>query len=68
MVRCKESEDMSEIEKTYTLEQLSEKLNWHKSSLRVILIKMNVDPDIAIEEEDAAAVAEKLRKAWPVGK
>lgn len=54
--------------KTYTLEQLSEKLNWHKSALKVILRKMNVDPDILIEEEDAAAVAEKLRKPWPVGK
>jgi len=59
---------MSETEKTYTLEQLSEMLNWHKSALKVILRKMNIDPDIPIEDEDAAAVAEKLRKAWPIGK
>jgi hypothetical protein len=54
--------------KTYTLDQLSEKLNWHRSALKVILRKMNVDPEVPIEEEDAAAVAEKLKKAWPVGK
>jgi len=59
---------MSETEKTYTLEQLSEMLNWHKNSLKVMLRKMNIDPDVPIEDEDAAAVAEKLRKAWPVGK
>ena len=54
--------------KTYTLEELSEKLNWHKSALKVILRKMNVDPEVPIEEEDAAAVAERLKKVWPVGK
>ena len=59
---------MSETEKTYTLEQLSEMLNWHKAALKVTLRKMNIDPDIPIEYEDAAAVAERLRKAWPVGK
>jgi hypothetical protein len=53
--------------KTYTLDELSEKLNWHKSALKVILRKMNIDPDEPIEDEDCAAVAEKLRKAWPVG-
>lgn len=53
--------------KTYTLDQLSEKLRWHKAALKVILRKMNVDPEIPIEEEDAAAVAEKLKKVWPVG-
>jgi len=43
-------------------------LNWHKAAIKVILRKMDVDPDLPIEEEDAEALAEKLRKPWPVGK
>jgi len=54
--------------KTYTLDQLSTMLNWHKAAIKVILRKMDVDPDLPIEEEDAEALAEKLRKPWPVGK
>jgi len=54
--------------KTYTLDQLSTMLNWHKAAIKVTLRKMDIDPDLPIEEEDAAALAERLRKAWPVGK
>jgi antitoxin component HigA of HigAB toxin-antitoxin module len=53
--------------RTYTLDELSIKLNWHAQALKVILRKMNIDPDEPIEDEDCAAVAAQLRKAWPVG-
>ena len=58
---------MSDNRNTYTLDELSTKLNWHTQSLKVILRKMNIDPSEPIEDEDCAAVAAKLKKAWPVG-
>ena len=51
--------------KTYTLDEVAELLSWHKSALKVMLRKMNIDPDEPIEEEDAAALAARLKKAWP---
>lgn len=57
---------MSEPEKkTYTLDELAKLINWHKASLKVFLRKMNVDPDELIEEEDAAALATRVRRPWP---
>lgn len=50
---------------TYTLDELSELLNWHRAALKVMLRKMNIDPDEPIEEEDASAVAARLKKKWP---
>ena len=58
---------MSDNRNTYTLDELSKKLNWHAQSLKVILRKMDIDPNEPIEDEDCAAVAAKLKKAWPVG-
>ena len=55
---------MSE-QKTYTLEELSKLLTWHKHALKVIARKMNIDPSIPIEEADAEAIAKKLKKEWP---
>lgn len=52
-------------ERTYTLDELSELVSWHKAAIKVILRKMNIDPDEPIEEVDAAALAAKLRKPWP---
>lgn len=53
--------------KTHTIEELSELLNWHKAALKVVLRKMNIDPDEPIEDEDAEAVAAKLKRKWPPG-
>lgn len=52
-------------QKTYTLDELANLLKWHKAAIKVIFRKMNVDPDEPIEEEDAAALAVRLKKEWP---
>lgn len=51
--------------KTYTLDELAGLLNWHQAALKVILRKANIDPNEPIEEEDAAFVADKLKRKWP---
>ena len=56
---------MSESERTYTLDELAGLVNWHKAAVKVTLRKMNIDPNLPIEEVDAAALAAKLRKPWP---
>lgn len=55
---------MSE-QKTYTLHELAELINWHEAALKVIARKMNIDPSEPIEEEDAAALAAKVKRPWP---
>jgi len=52
-------------ERTYTIAELSELINWHEASLKVMARKMNIDPSEPIEEEDAAALAKKVRRPWP---
>jgi len=52
-------------ERTYTLEELEKLLSWNKHALKVVARKMDIDPDEPIEEEDAAALAEKLKRPWP---
>lgn len=56
---------VTEEAKTYSLDELADLLKWHKAAIKVILRKMNIDPDEPIEEIDAAALAAKLRKTWP---
>ena len=51
--------------KTYTLEELANLLNWHKAALKVIARKLNIDPTIPIEDIDAEAIAEKIKRPWP---
>jgi hypothetical protein len=58
---------MPEI-KTYTLDQLSTMLSWNKHALKVVARKMDIDPAEPIEEEDAAALAARLKRPWPVEK
>jgi hypothetical protein len=55
---------MPEI-KTYTLDQLSTMLSWNKHALKVVARKMDIDPAEPIEEEDAAALAARLKRPWP---
>lgn len=52
-------------ERVFTLDELAGLLSWHKAALKVMLRKMNVDPDEPVEEIDAAALAERLKKPWP---
>jgi len=51
--------------RTYTLHELAELINWHEAALKVIARKMNIDPNEPIEEEDAEALAKKVKRAWP---
>ena len=51
--------------KTYTLHELAELIKWNPSAIKVIARKLNIDPDEPIEEEDAAAIAKRVRRAWP---
>ncbi len=50
---------------TYTLDELSTLINWHAAALKVIARKLNIDPNEPIEEEDAAAIAAKVKRPWP---
>jgi len=52
-------------EKTYTLEELSQLLKWNKHALKVVARKLDIDPDEPIEDIDAAAIAERIKRQWP---
>lgn len=56
---------MPDSNKTYTLQELAELIRWNPSAIKVIARKLNIDPDEPIEEEDAAAIAKRVRRAWP---
>ena len=51
--------------KTYTLDELSDLLGFHKAKVKVVLRKLFIDPDELIEEEDAELAAQKFRRPWP---
>jgi hypothetical protein len=50
---------------TYTLEELAKLLTWNKHALKVVARKLNIDPNLPIEDIDAEAIADKLKRQWP---
>ena len=56
---------MSENEKTYSLEELSDKVNFNKAFVKVVLRQIDIAAGEPISELDASRVAEKLKRAWP---
>jgi hypothetical protein len=52
-------------ERTYTIQELAELIRWNPAAIKVIARKLNIDPAEPIEEEDAAAIAKRVRRAWP---
>lgn len=51
--------------KTHTLEELAKLLTWNKHALKVVARKLNIDPNEPIEDVDAEAIANKLKRPWP---
>lgn len=50
--------------KTYTLQEVADKVRFHKAMVKVVAIKLHIDPNVPIEEEDAIAIATKLKRKW----
>lgn len=51
--------------KTYTLDEIAKILKWHKAAIKASLSKMGVDIKKPISEQDAQALAIRMRKTWP---
>ena len=54
-----------EVIQTYGLRELAKLLNWNPAHCKVILKQLGADPTEPIDEELAAQVAQKIRRAWP---
>lgn len=54
--------------KTYSVDELCRILGIHKIAAVVKLRRMNIDPDIPIEEIDAKDFAEEIHRPWPINK
>ena len=54
-----------ELTQTYALGELAKLLNWNPAHCKVILKQLGADPTQPIDEETAAQVAQKIRRAWP---
>ena len=54
-----------DVMQTYDLRELAKLLNWNPAHCKVILKAMGADPTQPIDEETAAKVAQKIRRAWP---
>ena len=50
---------------TYDLRELAKLLNWNAAHCKVILQQLGADPMEPIDEDTAAKVARKIRRAWP---
>ena len=50
---------------TYDLKELAKLLGWNPAHCKVILKQLGADPAQPIDEETAAKVAGKIRRAWP---
>lgn len=50
--------------KAYSIESLATKLGFNKYYIKAALRKMNVNPDVPIEEVDAKALVSKMNKTW----
>ena len=56
---------MSENDRTYSLEELADKVNFNKAYIKVVTRQLGIDSTLPISEEDAARVAERLKRPWP---
>ena len=56
---------MEAMMQTYELRELAKLLNWNPAHCKVILKQLGADPTQPIDEEVAAKVAQKIRRAWP---
>lgn len=54
--------------KTYTIDELAKLLNWHPASIKAFLRNMKVNLEEPISEQNAEALARRLRKEWPPSK
>jgi hypothetical protein len=54
-----------DVMQTYELRELAKLLNWNPAHCKVIVKSLGADPTQPIDESVAAAVAQKIRRAWP---
>jgi hypothetical protein len=54
-----------DVMQTYELRELAKLLNWNPAHCKVILRQLGADPTQPIDEDTAAKVAQKVRRAWP---
>ena len=54
-----------DVIQTYELRELAKLLNWNPAHCKVIVKQLGADPAQPIDEETAARVAQRIRRAWP---
>ena len=54
-----------DVIQTYELKELAKLLNWNPAHCKVIVKQLGADPGQPIDEETAARVARRIRRAWP---
>ena len=54
-----------DVTQTYELKELAKLLNWNPAHCKVIVRQLGADPSKPIDEEVAARVAQRIRRAWP---
>jgi hypothetical protein len=54
-----------DVTQTYELKELAKLLNWNPAHCKVIVKQLGADPAQPIDEDTAAKVAQRIRRAWP---